>query len=298
MMKLILGLSAFVVVRGSGLDKDWDFVIFGDGLSDVGNTFTITQGSYPSADYPYNSFSDELSWPEYFICPPSLRKNGGACPDSVNLRNYAFAGATTDSRQVRGFTGPWGSWPVPGVAEQSDMYGCAMAGEGRKTVFHINVGANDIYNSWANQKKPLTEELYREVAKRTVDLVAWLEDDGDLDGVIIVSTMYPITLTPLGNATVGQSYSNIAQEYNKVLLELLEPRIKRGKTHVFEFTQVVTDFINASGLKQAKCPFTVPRNCSEYLFVDGFYPAATLHRAIAKNMTDFTNNILKRNTQF
>jgi len=290
-MKFILGLFALVAVRGSSSDKELDLVIFGDGLSEVNNTFQMSQGAYPyQRAYPEHSFSDESSWTVYY--KRYLENNSEL---RVNMHNFAFSGATTNSSVIPAFTGEMGTWPVPGTAQQFQMFVTSpLEKKKRRTVFQVNVGLNDMLCA-----NPLSAQLNEEVANRIAKLVLDIEDyiGNNSNSIIIVSTIYPVALTP-NFRDFAQRYPHFTQEYNKVLLKQLEPSLKRGKTHVFEFTQVVTDFINASGLKQAKCPFTVPRNCSEYLFVDGFYPAATLHRAIAKNMTDFTNNILKRNTQF
>ncbi|KAF9965287.1 hypothetical protein BGZ73_001510, partial [Actinomortierella ambigua] len=88
-----------------------DIVVFGDDYVDNGNTYKLTQQSWPGRPYHHGRFSNGNVWPEY------LAESKG-----YHHANYAYDGATSDDRLVQGYTGPDQDIPVPGFWQQIQLY--------------------------------------------------------------------------------------------------------------------------------------------------------------------------------
>ncbi|KAF9109545.1 hypothetical protein BGX30_008365, partial [Mortierella sp. GBA39] len=70
-------------------------VVFGDSFSDTGNVLEISKHTWPlPAFYPGGRFSGGPVWADYV-----------AKDRRLNLTNFAYGGATTDSDVVQGYTG-------------------------------------------------------------------------------------------------------------------------------------------------------------------------------------------------
>ncbi|KAG9072048.1 hypothetical protein KI688_006270 [Linnemannia hyalina] len=83
-------------------------VVFGDSFSDTGNVLEMSKHTWPlPAFYPGGRFSGGPIWADYV-----------AKDRRLNLTNFAYGGATTDSDIVQGYTGSKGDLPVPGFIQQ------------------------------------------------------------------------------------------------------------------------------------------------------------------------------------
>ncbi|KAF9431646.1 hypothetical protein BGZ76_011893 [Entomortierella beljakovae] len=85
-----------------------NLIVFGDSFSDTGNVYNLTDHVWPRPTfYPDGRFSNGPVWTDYVVSNRSL-----------NLINYAFGGATTDSKIVQGYSGGDDNVPVPGFIQQ------------------------------------------------------------------------------------------------------------------------------------------------------------------------------------
>ncbi|KAF9995538.1 hypothetical protein BGZ80_009023 [Entomortierella chlamydospora] len=89
-----------------------NMIVFGDSFSDTGNVFQLTNQTWPRLTfYPDGRFSNGPVWTDYVTMDQQL-----------NLTNYAFGGATTDSKTVQGYSGSEADVPVPGFIQQIEDY--------------------------------------------------------------------------------------------------------------------------------------------------------------------------------
>ncbi|CAG8637055.1 21291_t:CDS:2 [Cetraspora pellucida] len=85
-------------------------VVFGDSFTDNGNVYNLTNKNWPSKINYKGHFCDGKIWAEYL-----------AEMLNVKLENYAFGGATADSKFVQGSTGP-NKHKVPGIKQQIEAF--------------------------------------------------------------------------------------------------------------------------------------------------------------------------------
>ncbi len=105
--------------------------IFGDSLSDPGNAYTASGGSYPPAPpYWQGRFSNGPTWVEQFAA------NQGLAADSIYFggTNYAFGGALTKG------VSPYGT---PSLQEQVGMYQLGNPVADPNALYIVWSGAND-----------------------------------------------------------------------------------------------------------------------------------------------------------
>ncbi|KAF9110235.1 hypothetical protein BGX27_006627 [Mortierella sp. AM989] len=89
-----------------------NMIVFGDSFSDTGNVFQLTNHTWPRPTYyPDGRFSNGPVWTDHVTVNQNL-----------NLTNYAFGGATTDSKTVQGYSGSEADVPVPGFIQQIEDY--------------------------------------------------------------------------------------------------------------------------------------------------------------------------------
>ncbi|KAF8979077.1 hypothetical protein BGZ46_005844 [Entomortierella lignicola] len=116
-----------------------NLIVFGDSFSDTGKVSQLTNHTWPRPTfYPEGRFSNGFVWTDYV-----------AGDRELNLTNYAFGGATTDSKSVQGYTGSNADVPVPGFIQQIEDYFLAghkqwMTSEDfESTLFGISFQGND-----------------------------------------------------------------------------------------------------------------------------------------------------------
>jgi outer membrane lipase/esterase len=98
---LSLPFSSFEDVRFQSI------VIFGDSLSDNGNVYALTNGTYPIPPYWNGRYSNGPNWVD------QLGVSG--------VSNYAYGSATTDNNLVQGYA-QGNTVPVPGMRQQIQLY--------------------------------------------------------------------------------------------------------------------------------------------------------------------------------
>ncbi|KAJ3366345.1 hypothetical protein GGF31_008073 [Allomyces arbusculus] len=112
-------------------------IAFGDSSTDSGNVFNLTKGAWPVPEsYAQGRFSNGRTWVEYLARHVVSKR-------APVLRNFAFGGATTDSKMVQGYTGPNSDIAVPSVMEQLVLFAKDV-----KRNPHLLEGRN-LYAIWA-----------------------------------------------------------------------------------------------------------------------------------------------------
>ncbi|KNE71212.1 hypothetical protein AMAG_15869 [Allomyces macrogynus ATCC 38327] len=120
-------------------------IAFGDSSTDSGNVFNLTKGAWPVPEsYAQGRFSNGRTWVEYLARHVVSER-------APVLRNFAFGGATTDSKMVQGYTGPNSDVAVPAVMDQLVLFAKDVKRnphllEGRN-LYAIWAGGNDLFFS-------------------------------------------------------------------------------------------------------------------------------------------------------
>ncbi|KAG0370465.1 GDSL lipase/esterase [Gamsiella multidivaricata] len=139
-------------------------VVFGDSFSDNGNVFELSHGSWPRSAFYYDGrFSNGPVWGDYI-----------SMDGRINMTNYAFGGATTDSETVQGYSGANGDIPVPGFIQQIEDYYlqddyAPHTQEMNSTLFVINFQGNDFYFNSTIDTQTVLANIERGI-DRLVDL--------------------------------------------------------------------------------------------------------------------------------
>ncbi|KAG0277453.1 hypothetical protein BGZ96_002855 [Linnemannia gamsii] len=87
-----------------------NLLVFGDSYSDVGNVYKLSKGAWPLKAYDHGRFTNGPVWTEHVARNKHLK-----------LKNYAYGGATTDSKFVQGYSGAASDLLVPGFIQQIDQ---------------------------------------------------------------------------------------------------------------------------------------------------------------------------------
>lgn len=192
--------------------------VFGDSLSDQGNSFAATgQNLPPSPPYFPGRFSNGLVWIDFLgesleLAPVTLAE-AQTTPASQGI-NFAFGGASTGTTNSNNALLPPGSPSLPGVTTQVELYQ-SLAASGAATpddaLYVYWAGANDYISGGAtSSQQPLAnidrnlEALYSSGARSF--LVANLPDLGE---------------TPVGQTQGAIALSQVTREHNQGLSTLL-----------------------------------------------------------------------------
>ncbi len=276
-------LFCFVLPAHAGNFKN--VVVFGDSLSDSGNIFSITQGTYPPQPYQ-GRFSDGPVWVEYLV--KSLGISG-------DFSNYAFAGANT------GTTNP-AELDAPGLLTQIPAYANLLTASAafptavpqpKDTLFIIWIGANDFLDLGTS------DDPVSAVSTAINNIKTGMTQLINLGADKFMSVNLPdLGLTPRINkdATASAGGTRLASLFNNSLEMMLEglesayPSIKIARFDVFSLLQEVTSdpgswgFTNVTDAKFDKSTNTVAQG--NYLFWDDIHPTTITHKIIAKQAAE------------
>lgn len=176
-----------------------ELIVFGDSLSDVGNTNAWTLGVFPGSNYFAGRFSNGLVYSEHLSEGLGL---GELTRDSVGGDNFAYGGAETDG--PGGFEGLF----LNSLVEQVDAYLDRLNGAtpDPQTLFVVWIGANDFLRG--GQTDPaIPAAVVQTQLTRLVNAGAQ-----NLLGV----NLPLLGLTPEynANATAAEAISLLASDYN------------------------------------------------------------------------------------
>ncbi len=274
-------------------------VVFGDSYSDNGNTFRVSQGTYPTDKrYWQGRFSNGPVWTEY------LAKDFGLNPnDPKQFMDYAYGQAqangdlsfeTHNAKHQFSFT-------VPDIHQQLDQYLAETKQHEHDTLYILFIGANDLFNekflAHINQKKFIHRTLAAEA-----NLINTLQQ---LDAKhFLVVNMPDLTVAPIAKtaakklaAKTSGLYSkqvltdinNVIVAYNKALIKQFNNLHEVKIFNVYQFDQQqlkkakVTNkacYVNNGNYIDPQGPAC--KDPQDYFFYDRIHPTTTTHEAMAK----------------
>jgi len=251
-------------------------VVFGDSISDNGNVFKLTNGTWPPSVYFAGRFSNGKNWADY------IRTQLG-----VKLTDYAYGSATTDSEAIISGTGPTSSVPVPGAKQQVATYLAANNQAFSKTIFVLWIGANDyVFSNF--------EAAPKDVVQRIKSILTTLYKAGGRK--IIVANIAGFKQLPyldtLNNATLSEYVNQEGINHNKLLKTMVRnfAETHAGTIQLFDAASTIKRLIANKknfGIRN------VSDNClnltslvpcswsSSYVWWDLFHMTTTVHEVIA-----------------
>ncbi|GAA94901.1 carbohydrate esterase family 16 protein [Mixia osmundae IAM 14324] len=274
-------------------------VVFGDSLSDSGNTHKLTKGEWPKDERYYKgAFSNGKVWPLL------LGERFG-----IEVENRAFGGATADNKLVQGKTGYYTDIPVPALADQVDTYlasskshllhaypraGAAPKGE---TLFSIWVGGNDGFLQPEIGGATIFKAIERSIMKLYRAggrhfLLSTQSDGSPYSAAYnrqLAESMHKLTDT-LGNihfavADNASLLADIVGDLGKYGFDSLSPCI----TGIYENESYNPAAVEGANmvLEQSQALQRTASTCvahpERHVFWDIFHPSARLHQVLADN---------------
>lgn len=272
--------------------------VFGDSLSDTGNTFKATGGNIPpSPPYFQGRFSNGLNWVDYLgqdlgLTPTTIVDVAGGANPTEGI-NFAFGGATTGTANTLSLTFPIP--PLPALQQEIGLFTSLTPSADPDALYIVWAGAND-YLPTQGSFMPLTEPTVPlnnladaitvlAVAGAKNFLVVNLPDLGDTPVARIRNSVDPGTSTRLNALTAAHNsgLSTTLNDLSQILGEdvnitsldvnsLFEQVIANPSD--FGFTNVTDACLNLAAGEVCEKP-------NEYLFWDSQHPTTVGHQQIA-----------------
>lgn len=268
----ILGLALLSLIMVMAVSQQSsaqinELYVFGDSLSDVGNMFRATGGTYPpNPPYFKGRYSNGLVWVEYLATEMELTHK----PEN----NFAFGGATTGNSSMNG---------VPGLLAQVNSFTKANRKINPNALFIVWAGANDYLYGASNPTQSIEnlsraiESLSKLGAKKI--MVANLPDLGKI----------PAT----SNTSSSSLLTSVAKASNLGLAKSVDVLSKKLDSHTQIIKLDVYSLYNEAFTEPGKFGFTnVTSAClnnfttcdlqDKFLFWDGIHPTTAAHRVLAE----------------
>jgi phospholipase/lecithinase/hemolysin len=258
-------------------------VVFGDSLSDIGNTANATIDLFPG-DYYYNDrFSNGPVFVEALstglgLGPPMRSTAGG------NV--FAYGGAQTSG--TGGLTGAF----IRDIDEQVDQFLATRTAD-PNALFVVFAGSNDLVNGQSNANIPVTN---------LVEDIGRLAADGARN--FLVPNLPLLGHTPRFNDSQNSlaQYNARTSQFNAALAAMLDNLVSTNPALAIFRLDVAALFSEAlatpgnfglTNVTDAAAPGLEPGassydtnqiapNANEYLFWDDLHPTATVHAALAQ----------------
>lgn len=263
--------SCFVPLQAQAASFSQIFV-FGDSLSDTGNTFEAT-GIPPSPPYFEERFSNGPVWVDY------LAEDLGLSSD--RRTNYAFGGATTGSNNNTLL--PSGIPSLPGLQQQVDSFKATNTTADPNALYVVWAGANDyLGGNITDPTVPVnnltsTVSTLSDYGAKNV-LVVNLPDLGRTpatsndrqiaDNLNVLSTFHNLELT--------NSLSILSQQNDTNIISLdINSLFNRAIANPSEFG--LTNVTDACLTQAGVCS-----NPNEYLFWDDLHPTTVVHELVSE----------------
>lgn len=242
--------------------------VFGDSLSDTGNSFNAT-GIPPSPPYYQGRFSNGPIWVDYLASDLGL--------SAQQQTNYAFTGATTGSDNNTP-----GGQNLPGLQQQIASYEATNTSADPNALYVVWAGANDyLGGNTTNPSVPVSNlstavsTLASSGAKNI--LVANLPDLGKIpiangniqtEGILSAATQgHNLGLSASLNSLSQQTNTNIIQlDINSLFNSAIAQPQQYGLTNVTDACLTSAGICN---------------NPNEHLFWDDFHPTTGVHEIVA-----------------
>lgn len=274
-------------------------LVFGDSVSDIGNTFRYSFGAWPVPElYPLHCFTNEYTWVRYLQWRLRAR----------SLRNYAYGSSTTDSFAIEGHTGPDSTWAVPGTKQLLEMYTLSLQNTPRKVrsqVVVVMAGVNDVFFEYVSGGDILSQGFIDGLVARLMDVARGVIAQAVArHTTLLLPNTYPPELTPWGLSQVAlnSQLAEFTQLFNAKFTDAVAALQEENCTSTMQIQEVnLTDVMYGVATGGVTTHFTVEpveaqipcvdsttaTVCSEpnqHVFYDAFHPTEWVHRLIAKSM--------------
>lgn len=241
--------------------------VFGDSLSDLGNTNQATGGGAPGAGYSNGRFSNGDIWVNYLATRWGVAEtyslNGGT--------DYAYGGAET----INGIS----SFIIPGAGRQVANYVGTSP----------TVNANDLFVVWAGPNnfidgKPSTADALTDTKNSVNALI------GAGAKNILLPNLPDLGLTPKYKGSANEAAANTFSQGFDTGLATLITQLKGANAGVKFFSADVEGLFNRVvghpgdyGFSNVTDPFmgSGAADSTKYLFFDKVHPTTTGHKYIA-----------------
>ncbi len=271
-----LYLSLVTTVWATPISK---LVIFGDSLSDSGNSYEYSQHHMPAAPWYYQGrFSNGPIWTD-FLLDAFFPQN-----KTQHILSYAFGGAGILKTQGESFT----------LTQEIDSYLLShSASTVQHSVFFIWIGANDyLIEPHSNNTK--IPQLVNTVQKNIERLL----NQGAKHFMII--SLPDLGLSPFArDLEITTELSQLTQQHNRLLKDMVM-KLKERYPHVdwiyFDVNLLWLELMHhpkkyALLYSKEACIQTfsethkgIDNRCSEYVFFDQFHPTTSVHQRLAEHM--------------
>ena len=245
-----------------------ELIVFGDSLSDVGNTSAATFGIQPGSGYFSGRFSNGPVYAEHLANElgfgPLTRSGAGG-------DDYAYGGAETNG--PGGLSGLF----IDSLVEQVDDYVGSNTPD-PNGLFVVFIGANDFFNGQTNASVP---------SGIVETQIGRLATDGARK--VLGVNLPPLGLTPsnLGNATLNALTNTFNAQLESVYdsLEATHPNLTIFRLDVATlFSDLITNpsqfgFTNVTQEGMATAGGTL--DAPGYLFWDGVHPTREAHELLS-----------------
>jgi thermolabile hemolysin len=260
-----------------------NLVIFGDSLSDVGNTSQTSFGIYPGPYYYQARFSNGPVYTEALATGLGL---GAMTNSAAGGNDFAYGGAQTSG--TGGATGAF----IEDVDEQvTDFLGSRTVDP--RSLFEVFSGANDFINGQTNVNAPvgtITAQIGRLVAAGATQFfvpnLPLLGDTPQFNGSPATQTQYNM-LTTQFNAALSAALDNL--QANNAALTFFRLDVAglfedlQSNPAAYGLTNVTSPA--APGLSPGTLFYNrnkIATNANQYLFWDDLHPTTTVHSIFAQ----------------
>ncbi len=259
-------LSLFTWATAAHADPIGSVVVFGDSLSDVGNTYTAA--GIPPAPYYQGHYSNGPIWVEQFASKLGI---AAPTPSLLGGTDYAFGGAETGTG-----LSPKG---VPNMLTQVGQYLSASTPKSSQ-LFILWGGANNFFDGQTNPKVPVMD-----IGHAITELAAAGAKN------FLVPNYSNLALTPFGRSSspaMQQGLAALSLGYNQALkaeLSMLQGTlgIHITQLNTYGLFQTMIGNPGAYGFTNVTSSAVGDFNLSAtgYLFWDDVHPTTAGHRFIA-----------------
>ena len=248
--------------------------VFGDSLSDTGNFYALTGGTFPPSPYFEGRASNGPVWVEY------LADNLGFDSDSVF--NYAVYGATSGRDNFN--DSPADGWEFPGLHDEIDLFVEDLNG-GRadeNALYVVWTGANDFFADDFDPNRSIATAV-----RNTARAVRRLHAQGARH--ILVINLPDLGLTPYGQSVEPEGIlSYLTFVYNENLTQALDQLAFVGvetiRVDAAGELQNIVDHPGEYGLTNvtdAYLPENIGQDPDDFLYWDSVHPTTVGHEIIA-----------------